>query len=167
MPTPQARTEGGLTLRAARPEDREPLARLIEEEFTHYWGPYASAASDADATAEALLSGNSGCVACVADRDASLVAFATVTLLHPAPTPAGALFMKDLYVTAGHRGDAIGEKMMAWLSRFARDLGCARFDWTAEAPNTRAVSFYDRLGAPRAEDKIYFRLSGPSLAEAG
>ena len=167
MPTPPVWTEGGLTLRPSGPDDRDALARLIEEEFAHYWGDYPSAAADALATADALLNGTSGCIACVAETGGELVAFATVTLLHPAPTPAGALFMKDLYVTGSQRGAKIGEAMMAWLSRYARDLGCTRFDWTAEAPNTRAQAFYDRLGAPRAEEKIYYRLTGPSLDEAG
>lgn len=148
-------------------KDRASLARLVEEEFVHYWGTYPSTTDDAALTADALIDGRSGCIACVAAMDDTLVGFATVTFLHPAPTPSGALFMKDLYVTSAHRGAGIGEKIMSWLSCFAKELGCARFDWTAEAPNAQALAFYDRLGAPRAEEKIYYRLSGASLAEAG
>ena len=167
IPAPPVRTDGPLTLRPAGDTDHGPLARLIEEEFEHYWGQYQSAPADAEATATALLDGTSGCIACVAETGGVLVAFATVTFLHPAPTPAGALFMKDLYVTASQRGTSVGAEMMRWLTRFAKDLGCARFDWTAEAPNTGAQAFYERLGAPRAPDKIYYRLSGPSLEVAG
>jgi hypothetical protein len=43
------------------------------------------------------------------------------------------------------------------------ERGCTRFDWTAETGNSEALTFYDRLGARRVEEKVYFRFDGEAL----
>ena len=40
-----------------------------------------------------------------------------------------------------------------------------RFDWTVDAENTKALAFYDAIGATRLQDKLYFRFSGAALHE--
>ena len=75
----------------------------------------------------------------------------------------GVLFLKDLYTGADARGAGVGETLMRYLARLAVERGCERFDWTAETNNPRAMAFYDRLGARRVTDKVYYRFDGDAL----
>jgi len=52
---------------------------------------------------------------------------------------------------------------MRFLARLAVERGCVRFDWTAETDNPDALGFYDRLGARRVADKVYYRFDGEAL----
>ncbi|KMW57175.1 YbjA protein [Candidatus Rhodobacter oscarellae] len=71
--------------------------------------------------------------------------------------------MKDLFVSERARGTGLGNLFMRHLARHAVELGCHRFDWTAETDNPRAVAFYDDLKAERVAEKVYFRFSDANL----
>jgi len=165
MPAPPVWTEGALTLRPARPADRAGLVALLSEMDRHYWQA-PKPVEMPEAAADALLGDASGCAVGVADCGGALIGLVTYTLLHPAPGPGGTLFMKDLFVTEAQRGGDLGARMMDWMTAFASDQGCHRFDWTAETDNPRAMAFYERLGAVRVAEKVYYRIA-PQVAENG
>jgi len=161
---------GGATVRRAGTNDAPALTALIEESGRHYWGDGPGIAARAQAIAAALLDGTSGCRAALVFADGRARGYVTYTLLHDAPTPAGVLYLKDIYVTASARGGRLGAVLMQWLAQLAVAQGCTRFDWTAEDDNPRALAFYDRLPAARVTQKVYFRLEADRLramAETG
>ena len=57
------------------------------------------------------------------------------------------------------------KRLMRRVARIAVDLGCRRFDWTAETDNPRAIAFYDDLPASRVAEKVYYRLAGDRLLD--
>ncbi len=72
----------------------------------------------------------------------------------------------DIRLAVAEARDAVaGKALIAYVARLAVARGCARFDWTAERSNPSALAYYDRLGVPRVEDKVYYRLDGASLAK--
>lgn len=152
-----------LEFRFAEPKDHGALAELMLEANRHYWGEMDGAAEMTSKAADALVSGRSGCQAVVADSAGVLKGFATVSVLHPAPNENGTLFMKDLFVSEAARGTGLGARFMRHLAKHALELGCHRFDWTAETDNPRAVAFYDDLNASRVDEKVYFRFSDTEL----
>ncbi|MEM6974631.1 MAG: GNAT family N-acetyltransferase [Pseudomonadota bacterium] len=149
--------------RVAADRDREALATILLEANQHYWGSDTQASEMTARAAEALLSGGSGCQAILAFRAGAALGFATVSILHPAPSEHGTLFMKDLFISADARGQGLGTLFMRFLAQHAIELGCHRFDWTAESDNPRAIAFYDDLAASRVREKVYFRFSGADL----
>ncbi|MEM7059914.1 MAG: GNAT family N-acetyltransferase [Pseudomonadota bacterium] len=151
--------------RFADPQDHDALAELMLEANRYYWGEAVGAAEMTTRAASALINGRSGCRAAVATEAGVFKGFATVSLLHPAPNENGTLFMKDLFVSRSARGAGLGELFMHYLAKYAVELGCHRFDWTAETDNPRAVAFYDGLNASRIEEKVYFRFSDVKLRE--
>ena len=149
--------------RFAELQDSDALAELMLEANRHYWGAADGAAEMTSKAAHALVNGQSGCRAVVACDAGVLKGFATVSILHPAPNESGTLFMKDLFVSKNTRGVGLGERFMRHLAKYAVELGCQRFDWTAETDNPRAVAFYDELKASRVREKLYFRFSDTDL----
>ncbi|MEL6167248.1 MAG: GNAT family N-acetyltransferase [Pseudomonadota bacterium] len=153
-----------LTIRPAADADLPALAALCVETNRHYYGPINGDEEMSSATAAALIQGRSGCTALLALEGEAAIAFATFTIVHLAPNANGTLFLKELFVSKRARGTGVGEQVMRHLARMAVEMGCARFDWTAETDNPRAMAFYDRLGAPRVEEKVYYRLTGTDLS---
>ncbi len=157
-------TSARFVARFAEPDDLPILADLLLTANRHYWGERDGARAMTVAAADAMVTGRSGCKALIAWTDGKPCAFATVAILHPAQNEHGTLFMKDLFVTEGARGTGIGTQVMHHLASLAIELGCKRFDWTAETDNPEALAFYDRMGAERVDQKVYFRFSGETLA---
>jgi ribosomal protein S18 acetylase RimI-like enzyme len=149
-----------LVIRRAGTADFSALEALMKECLTHYSGkPDGATQSTAS-----LLAGTGGSaeavIALLGDNPAGFASFA---LVYPGPEGRGTLFMKDLFVSAAVRSRAIGAGLLRHLAQLAAERGCARLDWTAERGNARALGFYDRIGATRIEEKIFFRLEGDAL----
>ncbi len=157
--------EDQLEIRYAEADDLPALSELLQQANRHYWGDMDGAPAMAGASADAMVSGRSGSKAIIAWVAGIPQAFATISVLHPALTEHGALFMKDLFVADTARGTGIGTHLMHHLANLAVELGCKRFDWTAETDNPNALAFYGKLGAPRVQEKVYYRLTGETLAE--
>jgi ribosomal protein S18 acetylase RimI-like enzyme len=146
------------------PTDLDALAVAFQDMGQHYFG---SATPDNDSVRRALVEdvlGSDSGVRIVVARDGPEVAgFATVSILYPAPGFKGQLFMKDLYVCSAWRGRGIGELVMRFLAGYALRKGCVRLDWTTENTNSGAIAFYERLGASKVQEKVYFRLTVPEM----
>ena len=139
------------------------LSELLLNSHRYYWGTTDGDEVMAANSAEAMIRGRSGCKAVLAWVAGEPAGFATVSVLHPGLSESGTLFMKDLFVAEGARGAGVGRCFIRHLARMAKELGCKRFDWTAEKDNPDAMKFYAALGAERVEEKVYYRLSGEEL----
>lgn len=153
------------TFRLATPADQDVLAALFHALDLHYWGAAApSAEAMAAHVRDKILAPQSNCEIALAETAGEAVGIATFAIVYPAPHLSGQLFLKDLFTTAEARGRGIGEKLMRFLAALAVARGCSRLDWTAEAENPGAMAFYERLGAQRVENKVYYRLDSGALA---
>ncbi len=150
------------SIRAANVSDLPEIEALMTECMCHYYGK----PDGAKESALHMVSGKAGAIeTIVANLAGEALAFATFAIVYPGPEGRGTLFLKDLFVSGKARSQNVGLSMMRYLSGIARDRNCIRFDWTAETYNAGALSFYDRLGASRIEEKVYFRLEGEQLEQ--
>lgn len=95
--------------------------------------------------------------------DSVLVAFASYSILYPAPGLSGQMYMKDLFVSESVRGRRVGVQLMKHMAKLALDHGCQRLDWTAESTNPKAGQFYQSIGASLIREKEYYRFAGEDL----
>ncbi len=150
------------------PEQLETVADLFHDMSAHYHGQSASDRSVVRANlAENILSEHSGVRLVIASEGGRAVGVASIAILYPAPKERGQLFMKEIYVVSGYRGQGIGKALIHFVARYALDIGCSRFDWTVDRDNEQAMAFYRHLGARPANDKVYFRVSGADLERLG
>lgn len=149
-----------VSIRNATAEDFAALSKLMSECMQHYFG----SDDGGDHAVEKLLKDAPRSVGTViAFADSAPVGFASFAVVYPGPGGRGTLYMKDLFVSNRARSQNIGLHLMAHLAAVAQARDCIRFDWTAETTPPRALSFYDRIGAARVPEKVYFRLEGDSL----
>jgi GNAT superfamily N-acetyltransferase len=63
------------------------------------------------------------------------------------------IWLDDLYVNEEVRSQGAGVVLMSHLAQIAQQNDCTHIAWNADARNTRALSFYHRLGAEITEQK--------------
>ena len=154
------------TVRSATEGDIEALTDLFHAMFIHYWD--GGAPCRADISRHILCDVlTSGCEIVIAERDGRAVGLASFAVLYPGPGIGGQLTMKDLFVIAETRGSGVGKALLGQLAKIAVARGCLRLDWTAETGNPQALAYYDRIGARRLVDKVYYRIDGEALKNWG
>lgn len=157
-------SEGTITCRVATAADHAAVAELFYRCDLHYWGDKAPTAEAMAAhVRDHVLAETANVEIVLAEREGAAIGFASFAVLYPAPDLGGALFLKDLFTLEEARGKGVGLTLMRELARIAVARGCVRFDWTAEDYNPRAMEFYERIGARRATEKVYYRFDGDAL----
>jgi len=73
------------------------------------------------------------------------------------------VYLEDIYISSGHRGTGLGEKMLREIARRAAAQGCERLDFLVLDWNQPAVNFYDKLGAVRDRDERHFKFTGAAF----
>jgi GNAT superfamily N-acetyltransferase len=98
----------------------------------------------------------------VAESD-RIIGFAAFSAIYPGPGLQSGLFMKELFVSAGSRGNGVGKALIQAVARVAVERGHKRVDWTADRNESGLLSFYSGLGALAQDEKIFYRLTGDAL----
>jgi len=83
------------------------------------------------------------------------VGYATLIPFYDSDAAAPAFWLDELYVAPERRSQGIGETLTRAIQRHAREQGRVSVWWGVERDNTRAIAFYDRLGATDHKATIY------------
>ncbi|MDO9708469.1 GNAT family N-acetyltransferase [Paracraurococcus lichenis] len=75
------------------------------------------------------------------------------------------LYVEDVFVNPGARGQGIGKALFAELARRALAEGCSRMEWSVLDWNAPSIAFYRSIGALPREGWTLQRLSGDALRE--
>ena len=73
------------------------------------------------------------------------------------------IYLEDLYVKPEARGHGVGQKMLAYLAKLAKERKCGRLEWWVLDWNESAVGFYKRLGAKAMDEWTVYRVTGKAL----
>ncbi len=73
------------------------------------------------------------------------------------------LYLEDLFVLPGHRGQGIGKALLRELAKIALEKGCGRMEWAVLNWNQPAIDFYRSLDAFPMDEWTVFRLSGEAI----
>lgn len=152
----------------ACPDDAEAIADLLDEVDRFYGATDIEARTDRLEQIDiALWRDHPAARALLAWEGTALVGLASYSFLWPAAGTSRSLYLKELYVTAAHRGQGIGTRLMAELAHIAIAEGCSRVEWTADADNPNARAFYEHLNVPHDSSKLFYRLGADLLKQAG
>jgi GNAT superfamily N-acetyltransferase len=92
----------------------------------------------------------------VAEEDGKIVGMLVYYLLPYTAQNRPAIYMKELFVSEGHRGHGVGQQLMDALRVEAKKYNCAQIKWTVAPWNQAGVRFYERLGAKENTDWLSF-----------
>ncbi|MEM7176976.1 MAG: GNAT family N-acetyltransferase [Pseudomonadota bacterium] len=147
--------------------DRVTVRDLLAQEHLYYYPEPLSESALGKSVADIVDRGTCAMEIALSPEDMGAerpVGFATFTILHPSENGGGTLFLKDLFVIEEARSAGVGRRLLGHLAGIAEAEGCARFDWTTETDNPGAQRLYDRLGAERVVEKVYYRVVEKDLA---
>jgi GNAT superfamily N-acetyltransferase len=73
------------------------------------------------------------------------------------------IYLEDLYVKEAYRHKGYGKKMFIELAKIAVERDCERLDWSCLDWNTKAMAFYEQIGAKKLDEWITFRLDKQAI----
>jgi len=146
------------TVRPAKPDDVEAIHEMLIELAVYEKIDHLVEATTAS-THEALFGSSPAAEALIAEDKNALIATAIYFQNYSTFMGRPGLYLEDIYVQPAHRGNGIGKSLMIELAKIARSRNCQRMEWTVLDWNTRAIDFYERLGAQTLPDWRIVRLS--------
>lgn len=151
-------------IRSATHGDVEAIALLMED-LDRFYG-----ATDVEPPgqrvpqiAAALLREPKAAYVLLAWDGERLVGMAAYSFLWPATGVTRSLYLKELYVIEAARGKGIGTFLIQRLCQVAIENECSRVEWTTDKGNVLGEAFYERLGVPQNQEKIFYRLGGEGI----
>lgn len=73
------------------------------------------------------------------------------------------IYLEDLFVKPEARGNGLGQQMLVYIARVAKERGCGRLEWSVLDWNTPAIEFYKKLGAKAMDEWTVYRVTGDAL----
>jgi diamine N-acetyltransferase len=146
-------------LRHAAPGDEGIIVALLRE-LAEYEKLLHRFRLTPEAAARDML--GAACHTELAFAGAEAVAIATWGWIYKSFAARRGIFLEDLYVRPGHRGQGIGKTLLLALAAKARDAG-GFLEWQVLDWNTPSIEFYKSLGATMMSDWITCRLEGDAL----
>lgn len=138
-------------MRRATPADLAAVGPLVRENNAEI--------PDADYSDEVILRDHLGPTRQVQvvllEYNGVVAGYATIHAYYNSDDAQPAYWLDELYVTPARRSAGLGTALMDGLRRIAREDGRPSIWWGVERENTRAVAFYDRLGAVDYKATIY------------
>ena len=151
-----------LNIRSARVDDIPLILQLIRE-----LAEYEKAPEQAVATAEDMrrdgFTRNPKFRVLIAEWQGQPAAFALFFYHYSTWMGRPTLFLEDVFVRPQFRAKGIGKALLLRLAKVAMDEGCGRFEWQVLDWNTRAIQFYESLGAKVMKEWLTMRVSGDEL----
>lgn len=83
----------------------------------------------------------------LAEQHGQAVGFATYFFTFSTYLARRCVWLDDLYVDEGVRGQGAGTDLLRSLAKIAIEQGCPRIEWTTAKTNSKAISFYEQIGA--------------------
>jgi GNAT superfamily N-acetyltransferase len=147
-----------IEISAASPDDVLDMAKLFQE-MGEFYGDAAIEPLDqkAEQIGAVLFGASPLAFALLAWDNGQIVGFASYSVLWPAAGITKSLYLKELYVKESHRRTGAGRHLMRELFRVALDSNCSRVEWTTDTDNLGAQGFYEKLGIPVLQSKVFYR----------
>jgi GNAT superfamily N-acetyltransferase len=151
-------------IRPADQQDTEAIALLMED-LDRFYGAtdIESPSQRISQIAAALFHKPRAAYALLAWEDEQLVGIAAYSFLWPATGVTSSLYVKEIYITKSFRNKGIGRLLMQRLCQVAVKHECSRVEWTTDKGNVLGEAFYERLGVPQNQQKIFYRLEGNDI----
>lgn len=73
------------------------------------------------------------------------------------------IYLEDLFVKLEARGLGVGQKMLSYLAKLAKDRNCGRLEWWVLDWNETAINFYKKIGAVPMDEWTVFRVADEAL----
>ncbi|MCW5573703.1 MAG: GNAT family N-acetyltransferase [Steroidobacteraceae bacterium] len=155
-----------LVIRPALATDAALLLKLIRGLAEYEKLAHEVVATEAQLAAE-LGARNPVAHALIAELDGAPAGFALYFFNFSTFLARRGLYLEDLFVLPGSRGQGIGRALLVELARRAAAQGCGRMEWSVLDWNVDAQRFYASLGARPMDGWTVHRMDRAAIAALG
>ncbi len=143
--------------------DDVPLILSFIKQLAEYEKLLHEVVATEDILKETLFGAKSHAEVIIAYLDQKPVGFAL--FFHNFSTFLGrpGIYLEDLFVDPSVRGMGIGQKLLSFLAKLAKERKCGRLEWWVLDWNETAINFYKRIGAIPMDEWTVFRVTGQAL----
>lgn len=117
--------------------------------------------SSPDDLQQALFGPHPAAECLVAENNGQLAGFALFFSNYSTFTGKPGLYLEDIYVRPEFRGQGAGKQLINAVIECAHDRECPRLDWAVLEWNSKAIEFYQALGADVMPDWRLARFNKP------
>lgn len=151
-----------VTVRPAMPGDEAEVLRLVERLAVHEHKPDAVQVTLEEL--RAAMFGGGDVHAFLAELEGRSVGLALWFCNFSTWTGAEGMYLEDMFVEDGARGQGVGRALFRALAREAGRRGCRRIDWAVLDGNDAAMAFYAHIGGRRMQGWQPWRLDEAGIA---
>ena len=156
----------GLTIRAAKPADRDLVFAFIRD-LAEYEKLLDDVVATPDDVARALFAPHPRVFCDLAEWDGAAAGFALWFYNFSTFRGRHGIYLEDLFVKPAFRGKGIGKALLAQLAKRAVAEGCARVEWWVLDWNAPSIEFYKSQGGVMQDEWTKVRVDGEALRKLG
>lgn len=142
-------------IRFAEPEDIQQIIELCEAHAHFEKAEYHKNGKVEQLTID-LFSKNPKLYCLVVENEEQLIGYATYMKQYTTWDACEYIYMDCLFVKEFARGMRIGEQLIKKIQKEAKLFGCNLIQWQTPDFNTRAIKFYNRIGATSKSKERFF-----------
>lgn len=145
-------------IRLAEPGDVSQIIALMRE-FAEYEKLLNFFETNEEKLGKALFGDGKVADAVVALDGESIIAYAVVFPYFATFRGQRGFYLEDIFITRDFRGKGIGEFLLKFIAKTAKERGYERIDFQVLEWNTPAIGFYEQLGAVRDDEERHFKFT--------
>jgi len=151
-----------VTVRPIRPDDVPAVVGLVRELAEYEKAGHEVRLTD-DQLTTALFGDSPALFGHVAEADGRVVGVALWFLNFSTWRGTHGVYLEDLYVQPGHRGNGLGRELLRTLAALCVQRGYSRLEWSVLDWNAPSIDFYRAAGALPMDEWTVFRLTDEAL----
>jgi GNAT superfamily N-acetyltransferase len=152
-----------LLIRRARADEAGLVLSLVRELAEYEKLSHEVEATEAMMT-EALFGENPRLFCDIAEWNGEVAGFAVWFISFSTFSGRSGIYLEDLFVRPGLRGNGIGKALLSHLAKVCVTQGWSRLQWSVLDWNAPSIAFYKSLGAVMMDEWTVCRVGGPALA---
>jgi len=151
-------TTDSVSIRPATAEDTRQLHDLMIQYIVDFYKRPRPDERELDKLIGHLLENPSAGLQFVAEKDGTLVGFATLYFSFSTLQVKRTAVLNDLFVAASARGHKVGERLFRACLTYIREQGFAYMTWETAKDNTVAQSLYNKMGGHVSTDWLVYEI---------
>lgn len=152
-----------ITIRPANIQDVDSILYFINQLAVYEKAPEQVKATP-QKLIDSLFSDGATAHALLCEQDGEAIGFAVYFYNYSTWLGQNGLYLEDLYIDPGKRGQGAGKAIMQYLAKQAVAKNCGRFEWVVLDWNQSAIDFYNSIGGEPQNEWIIYRLTGNALS---
>ncbi len=143
------------TIRFLKADDIHELIQLCKQHAAFEKSDY-NETSKVEPLLKHFCEENSNYHCIVIEENEKLIGYATYMRQFSTWDAEHYVYMDCLFIEEGSRGIGIGQKLIDFIKKEAKRLGCDIIQWQTPSFNKRAIKFYERIGGYSKSKERYF-----------